>query len=309
MTQTADKAKNAPRIIKSVLVFLAFMIFSVFASDSVSREILDGLIFAVNVILPTVFPFMVLSDFAARCLEFEKSKFLSSAFEKVFKINGIGISAFLSGIVGGFPIGAKNALELYGNGKISKCECERLMSFSNLPSPAYVISAIGIGIASSFRIGIILYATIIASALVAGFLIGRNKTFSRNTAVNIEQSYDFVSSLKTSASSSVSVVFFISFFSGVCGLLKTLPISSLLKCFLISLTEVGNATLYISDLCIFPSKLSLAFIAFSLSFSGISVILQSLAINKNGKISVRKCLFYKLIQGTVSFIIILLLPI
>ena len=80
MTQTADKAKNAPRIIKSVLVFLAFMIFSVFASDSVSREILDGLIFAVNVILPTVFPFMVLSDFAARCLEFEKSKFLSLFF-------------------------------------------------------------------------------------------------------------------------------------------------------------------------------------------------------------------------------------
>lgn len=308
MTRKVYKDKNAAAVTKSFLVFLVFIMFSFFASQEVSGHVLDGLNFSLNVILPTVFPFMVFSDFAAHCFEFEKSRFLSGLFEQVFKIGGVGISAFLSGIVGGFPVGAKNALSLYENGKISKCECERLISFSNLPSPAYVVTAIGIGIASSFKIGIILYFTVIVSAIISGFIIGYKKSFTKNTALNTGQNYSFISSLKNSASASLNVALFISFFSGICGLIKSIPISSLAKCFALSLIEVGNATLYISDLHILPQKISFAIIAFSLSFSGFSVISQSLAISKGTDVSVKKCMLYKLLQGMISFIIIMLLP-
>ena len=308
MTKHVYKDSGVFALTKSFFVFSAFIIFSVFASGTVSAHVLDGLIFSINVILPTVFPFMVFSDLASRCFEFERSRFLSSLFERIFKINGAGIGAFLSGIVGGFPVGAKNALSLYENGKISKCECERLMCFSNLPSPAYVISAIGIGILSGFKIGITLYITVISGAIISGFIIGINKTFSKNCDIIKEQNYSFVKSLKDSTFASVTVVFFISFFSGLCGLLKSSPLPPLLKCFLISVSEVGNATLYISDLCILPSKLSIALIAFSLSFSGICVIMQSLAIKKEKEISIKKCLLYKMLQGGISFLIILLLP-
>ena len=303
MTKSTYKNKSAFIITKSIFVFLIFIFLSVFASDSISRHVLSGLKFSVNVILPTVFPFMVFSDFASHSFEFEKSKILSSGFERLFKINASGISAFLSGIVGGFPVGAKNALLLFENGKISKCECERLMCFSNLPSPAYVISAIGIEIIGSFKTGIILYLTVLLSAAITG-----KRTFIQNQGINNKQNYDFVLSLKSSASASVNVIFFISFFSGLCGLIKSLPIANIAKIFMISLSEVGNAVLYISDLCILSPRFSLAMIAFSLSFSGISVIMQSLAISEKKEISIAKCVLYKLLQGSISFIIILLLP-
>jgi len=78
---------------------------------------------------------------------------------------------------------------------------------------------------------------------------------------------------------------------------------------LVSVTEVGNAVAYISDLHIFTFRISLALMAFSLSFSGVSVIMQSLAIEGGKEMSARKCILYKLIQGAVSFLIILVMPI
>ena len=308
MTVKIRKSNSALPIVKSIFVFFLFMLFSFLGSDTISAHTLNGFLFALKVILPTVFPFMVFSDLASHCFSFEKSRILRSLFERSFKINGVGISALSSGIIGGFPIGAKNALSLYNNGKISKCECERLMCFSNIPSAAYVISAVGTGIMSNFKMGLILYFAVITSAVICAVIIGKNKTYINFTDYNSEQNYNFVKSLKSATASSLNVIFFISFFSGVCGFIKTLPIPNTLKCLFITVTEVGGATLYISECCIFPRKISVALIAFALSFSGFSVIMQSLASDTKNEISVIKCIFYKLLQGIISFIIILLLP-
>ena len=212
-------------------------------------------------------------------------------------------------MAGGFPVGAKAALNLYNDGKISKCECERLMSFSNIPSPAYVISAVGIGILSSYKAGIILYAVSVLSSLICGFIIGKGKDFSITKDVNANKSYDFPLSIKNAASASINLVFMVSLFGAICALIKKSPIHIIPKAILITFAEVANGVNYISELCIFSQRLRLAFIAFCLSFSGISVLIQSLAINGGNDMSFKKCFLYKLLNGTVSFIIIFILPI
>ena len=309
MTQSVYKDSKAFGLLKSFSVFILFMMLSFFLSDTISESMLDGLKFAVNVILPTIFPFMVFSDLASHIFTFEKSRILSSAFERIFKINGIGISAFLSGIIGGFPVGARNAVMLYESGKISKCECERLMSFANTASPAYVVCAIGITLMSSFPLGVILYLTVVFSSVICGIIIGINKNISSFSKLNQRQKYSFVYSVKSSADASVNAVFFISLFSSVCAIIKSLPIESIFKLLTIPLIEVGASVVYVSDLYILSSRFRLAIIAFSLSFSGISVITQSLSISKKCDVSIKKCIIYKLLQGAISFIIILVLPI
>lgn len=309
MTKISHTRKNSYAIVRSFVIFAVFMSVSFFLSESISKDVLTGLKFSVTVLLPSVFPFMVFSDFAANSFEFEKSKFLSRLFERVFKINSCAISAFFSGITGGFPVGAKNAISLYQNGKISKDECERLMSFSNIASPAYTVSAVGIGMMSDFKIGLILYAVLIFSATATGFFIGINKSYIAFSDYNIRQNYSFVNSLKSSSVASTNLVFFISFFWGICGIIKSLPISDLIKTLLISFSEVGSAVSYISDLDILSQKTKLALIAFSLSFSGLCVIVQSLALVPKKEISSKNCIKYKLLQGIVSFTIVLLLPI
>ncbi len=309
MTVIGEDKKTTFGLIKSVVAFLGFFLCVVFLSKNIAKETLNGMRFAIEVILPTLFPFMVLSDFVTNLFVFEKSKKLSLCFERTFKINGSAISTFLSGIVGGFPVGAKSALSLYKNGKISKCECERLMCFANIPSPAYVISAVGIGILSSYKFGLILYFVSVLSSLICGIIIGVKKDFTSISPENANNCYSFVTSLKTSALSCVNLIFFISFFSTVCGTVKKLHVSTVIKSVLITLAEVGNATLYISDLYILSNRFKMALISFSLSFSGISVLMQSLSFDGGEDMSILKCFAYKLISGIISFIIIILLPI
>ena len=298
---TTEVKKRFPlSIFISFMAFGLFMTISFLLSDDISKYVLSGFSFSVKVILPTVFPFMIFSDLASHCFSFEKSSFFSNIFMKLFKINPIGISSFMSGISGGFPIGAKNSLKLYNNGKISKCECERLMSFSNLPSPAYVITALGIGITGSFRNGVTLYLCVLTSSIITGYFIGINKTFSQKNDFINEQKYSFISSSKEAISASTNTVFFVSFFSGVCGVLASLPIGNGIKAILISITEIGDGSLYISEYCNIDSFFSFVLISFSLSFSGLCVLSQTLALAKENNVSLKNLLFYKLIQGSIS---------
>ena len=76
MTQTSVKIKNTYALLKSFFVFAAFLLFSVFASNGIAGYTFEGMMLAIKVIVPTVFPFMIFSDIASRCFEFEKSNFL-----------------------------------------------------------------------------------------------------------------------------------------------------------------------------------------------------------------------------------------
>ena len=309
MTQYGIKERKSIALTRSFLIFSLFLFCSFYFSEKIKGFAFDGMMLALKVIVPSVFPFMIFSDAVAYYFEFEKSEFLSAIFERRFKISRCAIPAFFSGIIGGFPVGAKNALKLYENGIISKCECERLMSFSNLASPAYVFSAIAFGLLKNLRVGIILYVSLILSSLMCGMIIGKNKAYSSISALKERQKYNFVSSVKDAALASVNVIFFISFFSVIAGLIEEMALPSPITAILLSFIEVGSATVYISESCILPMKLSLSLISFSLSFSGISVIIQSLSLPAGKDMSIKKCALYKLIQGALSFIITLFIPI
>ena len=308
MTAKEKQKSSVYYIFKSFFVFLLFLYFAIFISSDIAKATLNGFSLAINVILPTAFPFMIFSDLASHYFEFEKSALLSSVFERFFKISRVGICAFFSGIAGGFPIGAKCALNLYKNGKISKCECERLMCFSGIASPAYVISAVGISLLKNFRAGLLLYSSLVFSAVLSGYLIGINKKISKNTEFIKRQNFDIVLSIKNSATGSVNILFFISFFSAISALIKKFAPNQTLCLLIFPFLEVGNAVLNLADSCIFSFKLRLAVIAFSLSFSGLSVIMQSLSFSGGEDMSIKKCLLYKFLQGLISFILILLLP-
>ena len=311
--EAKKKEKHRKREIAALFESVAFtaLIFltAIFFSDELSDYVAAGLKISVRVIIPSVFPFLVLTDASVRFIRFERIGRLRRLFERAFHINGAALPVFVCGVLCGFPLGAKLALTMYENGKISKCECERLMCFSNIASPAYTVSAVGIGILSNFKVGLILYFVSLFSTVATGFLTGIKKRFSRFSGFTEEQNYDLVKSIKKSAAASVNVIFFISFFSAISVIIKLMPISEAIKFIVMPFIEVGSAVKYLSDSCIFSFRLTLAAIAFSLSFSGLSVIMQSLALEGAEEISRKKCFLYKLLQGLISFLIILALPI
>ena len=76
----------------------------------------DGLSLCGNVILPSLFPFFVLSSLV---VELGMSRCLGRLFQPVmaplFRVNGACASAVALGFIGGYPVGARTAIALYEN--------------------------------------------------------------------------------------------------------------------------------------------------------------------------------------------------
>ena len=300
-----EKEKHPHSGVGALLSSVAFtaLIFSVaiFLSDEIAEHVRRGLLIAVNVIIPSVLPFLLLGDFCVRFIRFESAAALRRTFDRLFHINGAALPVFVCGILCGFPVGARVAVTMYKNGKISKCECERLISFANNASPGYVICAVGMGLRGSLADGIVLYATMVLSSIVTGALIGINKDKSNISNFISWQSYSFVESVKSASIVCLQISAFVSVFSVAVGLIDRMIGSVIIKAAIIPFLEIGNAAAYLSDLCILSPCVSLALTSFAISFSGLCVGAQTLSIfDKGSDISFKNYLPYKLLQGFIA---------
>ena len=100
----------------------------------------EGLQLCYNVIIPSLFPFFVLS---ALVVDLGLAGYVGRALEglmrPLFHVPGACASAFVLGFVGGYPVGARTALSLYQKGMCTKTEAERLLSFCNNSGPAFIL--------------------------------------------------------------------------------------------------------------------------------------------------------------------------
>ena len=268
------KRKNSICTFIISIVFTAIILSAaLFLSEEISELVTMGLEICVKTIIPSVFPFLIITDILIRFIKFEKNDFLRRGFERIFKINGAALSVFICGILSGFPTGAKLSLTLYYNGKISKDECERLMGISSNASPGYIICAVGSGMLGNLRLGALLFFITAISSVFSGFVLGINSKSTINSSVEMGQKYSFSNSVKSAALACLNICAFVTFFSLVSGLLKLYANRRLLL-FIFPFLEIATATAYITELCILPPAIRFSLIAFSISFSGICVYAQ-----------------------------------
>ena len=296
--QTKFKAELVLFIVN--LSFFAFvMISSIRFSPLISEGVRSALSFCFEVILPSAFPFMILSDLMLFLLRFEKITSLRALFSKLFKINGSAITVFLTGLISGFPIAAKLSRELYISGKISKDECERLIGFSNNPSPAFVISGIGAGLLGSLKIGAFLYLISVFSSIATGIIFARFAVCENQMEYEEIHSFSFVNSVKIATKACVNICGFITFFSVVITLFRIFIKNDLALALISSFLEVGNASRLITSLKLEYSLL-FPLLSFAISFSGLSVHFQSKSLLSDTDISFNKYYIMKFISAVIS---------
>lgn len=91
--------------------------------------------------IPTLLPFMILSGILIRMNLTEGFvRLVHPLLRFLFRTSPNGSYTLIMGFLCGFPMGARIAGELYGTGKLSKWEAERLLAFCNNIGPIYFLS-------------------------------------------------------------------------------------------------------------------------------------------------------------------------
>lgn len=187
-----------------------------------------GLKFCGEILIPSIFPFMVLSSFVVKSgLSCRMGRILSPVTRRLFHLPGCTGATILIGMVGGYPSGARGIKALIERGEISETQGARMLCFAVGAGPAFVISAVGGGLLNSGRAGILLFVSQITAALLIGVLAGlpyrREKPSSPSSQTQpppTDFSTALVDSTSDSAAGMLSMCAFVILFSALISILQ-----------------------------------------------------------------------------------------
>ena len=298
-----------------------FLIASLFAlalglrySELCAEGVRYGIELSVSKLIPSLFPFLVISDIIVRSGACDAlTRLLGGAFSAIFGMSREGALPFFLGMMLGFPIGIRAAISLYESGRISRAELLRLSLFTSIPSPAFLISAVGEGLFGSWNFGLTLYFIAIFVSIVIGMLSrfffseyeGEYFCIRRSESRSFVGVGVFLDAVSSSAMSLLSISAFVVFFSMLCEVLEQLLASVpffdspyIITLFLGSLEMTGGAA-RAALLGVEGAPLAAAI----LGFSGLSVLCQFSFACREGGLSAKPYFLSKLFSSGAYFLL------
>ncbi len=321
-TRTATKTPR-PHLSVGQVGFLGLSVFCLllilFHSDTAILYMSQGLSLCAKTVIPSLFPFMVLSELLVASGGGELlGRVCQRPLRMLFGISGAGGCALMMGLVCGFPVGTKTAVSLCRRGDITPTELSRLICFCNIPSSAFLINALGNSLFGSHRFGLLSYLICLASALLCAALMHRlapldkqepHQGCERAPALGVTT---FTGAVTSAATAMLYVCAYVVFFSALVGtlghLLAKTGLGQTALSLIFGLFELSGGVLQAS--AISKPAIGRVVAIFLCGWSGLSVHLQILSLCDSlprGSVAVRPYLLAKLAQaviGTLLFLIV-----
>ncbi|MDY3030749.1 MAG: hypothetical protein SOS24_03175 [Clostridia bacterium] len=267
----------------------------------------DALTVCFTVIVPTLFPFFICSGlliYSGFCESL--AKLFRFCMMPLFRINPAGASAFVLGIVSGYPLGASSAGELYRNSYITKTEAERLLAFCNNSGPLFIIGSVGLAVYSDIRYGIMLYVFHVLAAITVGIIFRfykRNSYIAPKTQMTSpERSLGeiFGIALDNAIHNMLLVCGAVLFFSVISRIaLDYMPFNTLVMSVAQGMTELVTGTVAVGSLDI-DLAVRLVLTSFTVGFAGLSVHFQVMAVISRYGLSLVPYIIGKLLHGIIA---------
>lgn len=234
----------------------------------------EGLQLCIQTLIPNLFPFFLLSSMLTSSLS--------------------GGALLLTGILGGYPVGAGNVAQAYRAGQLSKAEAERMAVLCNCAGPSFIFGVI-VPILGELWYGFIIWICYLFSILILWIILPKSKAvtgFSR--PVKLQQA--LWSSIRAMA--------------GVCGwvILFRVLLSILDRWVLWLLPQWASVVLYgileLSNGCLalagLDPPLAVILAAGFVAFGGICVMLQTASVTEG--LSMKHYFPGKVFQSAVSML-------
>ena len=305
------KPKN--RIAYGQILFGTFSLFCLLLllknAEIAVTSMKEGLWLCAETVVPSLFPFMVLSELILSGNLLQRLlKKLTAPLQRIFHVSSAGCIALLLGLLCGFPVGARCAVNAYDKGLISKEETQHVLCFSGVPSSAFLINAVGLSLFHSRKIGVLLWGSVLLSALLVGALFAwqtkKKEDLPHCENPLLTESASGGAQLFTNAISSATrgillVCAYVVFFSTLAGALNAILqgfcIPPLLQSLIFGGLELSVGVHQATRL--FDRSVALPLCAFFAGWSGLSVHCQVMSVCEGRSFAFRKYFLAKLLQG------------
>ncbi|MEG1500365.1 MAG: sporulation integral membrane protein YlbJ [Clostridiales bacterium] len=322
---------------KITILFILFLTFSmiIFPQQAFSAA-KDGLELWWNIVLPSLLPFFICSELLLALGFIEKlGQKLEFIMRPLFNLPGTASLALVMGYCSGFPTGAAITASLRKENLISQHEGERLIAFTNNPSPLFILVGVATGILASPASGFLLLAINYSLNILIGIILGclslRKEKNSKLSYQNYRQKLNrmthnhtigqLLKSAAQKAGMNIAIIgCYLVFFSV---LSKTIQVSGLEACLLKPLISLGldpqiaqafskgfwEMTLGIKQISSSALTLGikLPICSLFLAFGGLSVYAQVAAMVSDTDIGVKTYLICRLLHSAAAFAISILL--
>lgn len=286
---------------KAVLCLAAALVAAALLADAegVRRSVSEALVLCARTVIPSQFLFLVASSLL---VSLGVGEVLAPRLEflmwPLFRVDGAGATALILGLVGGYPIGARTAAELYRENLVDEDEAERLLAFCNTANPAFLISVLGAGVFGSIRIGVWLWLIHVLSALLTGILFRRGagrrtKPRRRIAARAVPFSAAVVGSVRRALESVLNICAFVTVFYVLARPLQGLP-------GIAGAAAVGFLELFSVTFMLPAGHAGFVLASVLAGWGGVSVLCQTLAVLADSGLATRNCFVGKAVQAGIS---------
>lgn len=307
---------NIKTIFLIVTVFAAVFLLLFYAPFTVSG-ISDGLLYSAKYLIPSLFPFMVISSFTMYSGAYRPiGKMFSLPTRYLFRLPNSASAAIVLGLVGGFPVGAKCVSMLYSSGQITQKQADRMMSFCVCSGPAFLITAVGTVMLRNAFIGIILYLSQVVSAVIIGIAVSFTErtipdksTYQNQAQENKTLTEALISSCSDGAYSVLELTSLVAVFSVLMSIILKSGLNDIFSDWLSFLgadTVVSSVVIPIvfevtgacKQICYGGCQPWV--LSFAVGFGGLCVHMQILHILKTVSVNKRKFFFFRFINAVIS---------
>lgn len=262
-------------------------------------------------VIPSLMAFMIVASFVSEspCGDII-GKLIPVKF--LFNLPHNCAKTVLLSMLGGYPCGAKMIADMLRKNEIDSETAQRMLGFCINASPAYVISAIGIGLFGNAKIGTIMWLSHVSTALLIGILF-RGKPITEKTAT---PSYPpvaqgFVKSVLDSTNTMIAISGFVITFSAFLTLLKQIGITDFITTVLnlfIKSKATSNALFATffdvvtgSKTCLDCSPVTAVVLcAGAVSFGGMSIMAQIAYLLSGYNIKFLRIIFFRFIHAVLT---------
>lgn len=291
------KLKTGALLLATLSAACALLIFPVQAAQGAK----NGIGYCLEVLVPSLYPFMVLSVFVVKSgLARKIGGRLEGLTQRVFRLPGCAAPTILMSVIGGYPAGARSIAALYEDGEISRGQAERMLTFCVNAGPSFVVTAVGAGFLHSPRAGAILFSAQLIVFLTLG--VGSALKAEREPSCSAKGrgkdrgiSRALIASASDAARSTLNMCCFVILFASLMNLLRMVCTVPVWSAGLSALLEVTGGCADLARLGAAPWAVSAA-----IGWGGVCVHFQIFSTLTELKFSRFRFLLSRLLQAALS---------